>query len=339
MTEHATRATRLLAVSAAVVVSIVSCNGATGSGSTSDESDFPYEDSPLIQQYGDLYGAAQMGEHAADAYYDAMDREVEEAVAACMAEQGFDYVPQQSANYAYVDTEYTELGPMAWAEKYGFGLTTQQDNQPVAAPADPNDELLDAMSEAERQAWLAALWGEASEGEERTDGASGEATDRGCRGEAEEVVLATAGDENPWVSVLEDPQYSELLTQINEIGMGLENHPGIDALNAEWAECMSERGYPGLTSGADAQQLVSAEISLVDPNSDGMVDDVALADLTELQEFEIAVATTNITCLQEVDFEDRFTAIQFDLEQAFIDENRTELDALAAALQSASSDD
>lgn len=87
-------------------------------------------------------------------------------VAACMAEQGFDYAPVPYAGEdlgeALVPADLgVAPGTREFAEQYGYGLSTvsRAATVPEQQTQDPNQEMVAAMSPAEREAYLEALTG------------------------------------------------------------------------------------------------------------------------------------------------------------------------------------
>lgn len=91
------------------------------------------------------------------------EKKVQELVAACMTEQGFDYepfvYPMGPSSSPAGDLDYSSR---AWAEKYGYGISTfdyAESSTTESAFVDPNQARVDAMSDGEREAYYAALWG------------------------------------------------------------------------------------------------------------------------------------------------------------------------------------
>ncbi|MCL1801400.1 MAG: hypothetical protein FWG25_08590, partial [Promicromonosporaceae bacterium] len=90
---------------------------------------------------------------------------IEEEIAECMAAFGFEYHPVLLwAHTPWINSQPWEVTE-EFAEMYGFGVSTQPfgpDRDSLGRPldlVDPNLELLEAMSDAEREAWHWALWG------------------------------------------------------------------------------------------------------------------------------------------------------------------------------------
>ena len=93
-----------------------------------------------------------------------------EVVAACMSARGHDYRPFVEPPPPIPDAD---LGPVAWAERWGFGISTALAPSPPA-PVDPNLRRIAGAPAAERTRYLGALFG--------TDG------EPGCHATATEAV-------------------------------------------------------------------------------------------------------------------------------------------------------
>ena len=149
---------------------------------------------------------------------------IQESIRQCMAEQGFEYQPMLPPDDAFrVST--TEESHEEWVAEHGFGITTwygkEEEFRDNAAFdwVDPNQEMVDAMSESERQAWYEALYGTE---EEQMEGAEVEIDDEtgetiyvqtgygaGCQGKAyEEVYGDPARTEELWEQL--SPAFDEM---------------------------------------------------------------------------------------------------------------------------------
>lgn len=149
------RRTTLLALAAAVALPLAACSGdgdAEPSPTPSGEGDAtPLE--TLVRDYLAEWSAEDVNRRLA---------QMEESIAACMAEQGFDYTP--------VDWSPTEVdlsagldmqaGTLEFAEQFGYGITTDPFASGLEDVVDPNEAYVAAMSDAERDAYFAALYGE-----------------------------------------------------------------------------------------------------------------------------------------------------------------------------------
>lgn len=133
-------------------------------------------------------------------------RAFQEAVAHCMNEAGFEYVPDVP-NASDQTTHDTSPSPAPgeeedWAATWGFGISI--DTSPLYADAspevpDPNADYVASLSEAGRQAYDDALWGTLEEGRQPT----GKPGELGC-------YVESYGDvpENP------SPPVPDLVTEL-----------------------------------------------------------------------------------------------------------------------------
>jgi len=176
---------------------------------------------------------------AAQAQYEEQERKVQETVRACMADEGFDYVPfippQPEGSFAFDEEEYVS--------KQGFGITTWYGNEeqfstPAVEIADPNQEIAEAMSESEREAYYEALYGPPDQGTPQVDEATGETYyvndgfGAGCYGQAQEE---TYGNQNKLWEEL-GPEFEEMYTRMQADARIVEANQG-------WSKCMAGKGY------------------------------------------------------------------------------------------------
>ena len=285
----------------------------------------------------------------AEAHVAALLRHQEGIIAACMAEQGFDYVPNVPdfgvvlGGAGTVTPSGVAYGSRDFAQRYGFGISTADLlAATTAAPAtprpDPNAERVAAMSAAEREAWDLALWGDrAARGEEHNP------LESGCWGYAQHLTWETsagAGDE-----------FAALAAEVEGHQDRVASDPRAIELDAEWASCMSDAGHPGLLRPRGEGSVSRAlwdEWDLL--NGGGVAADVVrdwdweahpdgpeglfpgAAAVAEFTEREIALAVADFDCRARTGFEARRTAIDHDLQQQFVDRHGAELEAWALSV-------
>lgn len=336
----------VLPAALALGFAVTGCSNDGGGGGGGN--DLTYEDSPLYSMYDELYGFSEMSQEEAQAESDEQNRKVEELVASCMAEQGFDYIPNTTnSGTVYVGEENSEIDPLEYARQYGYGMTTWEDTPDGQAMAeqdaqteyvDPNQDTYEAMSESERAAWDAALWGAPQEYDEDADIEEYEYNweDGGCYGVAQHEVYEV---DNPGAAVdqlREDPQYTDLFTAMDNLYQTMQSDPKLTELNSQWSSCMADAGYPDFTTAEDAMMSVNDELNALyeavpeeaynDPNFTG-------PDMTEIKKLEIETATADYTCRDKVDYDDEMLRIQFDLEQQLMDDYSAEIESLLAAVE------
>ncbi len=196
-----------------VVLLVAACGGSTpdadSSAGNSAEDGRPqsFDDIDFRSPIGEFLGIDFSATDEMDAQFAEMEREAGLITAECMRDQGFEYVPIDSMQFASFGGPGDDLPYFsdAWVEKYGLGITTQRFPQSMVgdlvgfpdeqfgAPdegfVDPNAEYIESLSPAEQDAYYAALYGDEPDfgpegpGEDFTFEASG------CQNEAFEQAF------------------------------------------------------------------------------------------------------------------------------------------------------
>lgn len=314
----------------------------------------------------DFFGGTSDPEEA-EAEYREREARTQEAVRRCMAEEGFDYIPVEPPpeSFAFDDTTQEEF-----AAKQGFGITTWIGNEEQFAGqesewVDPNQEIVEAMSDSEREAYFEALYGSEEEQQEgmtvETDPDSGEEIyisegfGPGCYGEAQEAEYGN-----------QDDLWEELGPELEAMYERVQADPRIVEANQEWSTCMSEEGYDfeSPESMYDSafrdfeqrlEEIVGPNGGFVDPfegwteeeintffeeksqdeidaffeqaqNQEPDYDEEALA---ALQQEEIDLAVASARCQSAID--EAFQDVYAEHEAEFIDQHREELERIKAA--------
>lgn len=271
----------------------------------------------------EAYLEAALGFTADDAAAGAL--RMEEAVAACMTEQGFEYVPDTSG-YQYIDPEATDppSGSREFAVLYGYGFAALPDEmRSESTPgANPNDAIMAAMTPEELEAYQRALVGDAAGS---GAGVEGDVELGGCYGAARAKV---------WGNREEDPVRVALEDEIARIDTdAAPTDAAVSAAAGRWSECMSEAGYPGLATPPDAEaaawdawtafnDAIGADPTLGEVGPDGLVVGEA-----ELADDEAALATADWDCRAEARYDDVWEDARDRLQQEYVDAHRAELDA------------
>jgi len=281
---------------------------------------------------------------AAQAQSDQQWRAREEYVAACMAEQGFSYVPFTGLAPRLELAEGPLRGTREFAERNGFGLVASVGRGPTFffgnAGTNPNQELLAVMSSAERAAWELALNGLPNPtGEERDPELDG------CGWRADEATRPTANDE-----------FAALHAEILRFRQHLPVHPALLNLNSEWAACLADQGYPDFRNPSALEDTLRSEWwiiqgwsqdlnqILLDWDWDGLpdgppgwtVDEDGVGQIVlepgaraAFTDRELALALADVDCREMLDFDARALVINHQLQQEFVAANRNELEAWA----------
>lgn len=232
----------------------------------------------------------------ADEANQAKEKKVQEIAAACMADQGFDYVPfvyPMSTTMVLDDTDYSSR---AWAEKYGYGISTVDafgTSSTAESVNDPNQAIVDAMSEGEREAYYQALYGggmmvdsasaetapeavstdsaapetsaeattETAETVESTDGAEVSVPEPSVDAGASMVSMADQGCMGQAsAEVYGDPtgdeqaQFQPMWDAYNTMYSAIETDGRVTAAKDAWIACMADAGHPGYTDVWGASQ-------------------------------------------------------------------------------------
>ncbi|GBE25852.1 hypothetical protein BMS3Bbin02_02142 [bacterium BMS3Bbin02] len=286
----------------------------------------------------------------------AQELEVQQSVAACMAAEGFEYIPYVQSGIGG-GFEFEDFQGEEFAKKYGLGISTfilQEPGQDQAAEdfenQDPNQPIVDAMSEAEREEYQRLLYGggppivedtpqevlEAMTPEELEqfyDEAFSDWEPDGCFYQAQTEAFDMGASQ---------AFYEEFGDRLSDIYMRVESDPRIVDANKQWAVCMTEKGQ----SFADQEEMYryfDAKVSEVmgwSPESEG--DSVSGTTVVEFEseggelgerydkealqaimDEEITVAVANFECSTEM--QKTFEAVYKELEQQFVSENLADL--------------
>ena len=315
---------------------------ASACSSTEDEA-FAPERSPLAAHHGfdeteDFDSAVKVGKA----------QQVEAEIVACMASQGFEYVPKLVTVESVVGTAVGgELDRLTYARTYGLSVSTIFDEaflaeSPVEEPeVDPNDAIVEALTSGERDAWYAALGGR----DLYVDPNTGTAIDP----RTGDVIEDIAGDArsgcvgSAMVSI--DRRFGvlvDLSPQVEELDRRVDADRRVTDIEADWADCMAARGYAYIDRTAmraavaeDFDALRREIIGVLNSPGDAPVEitdapgalplpQALRARLDEFQAGEIAIAVASHEC--DGDIEAVRNEVRAELERSFIAEHE---DALA----------
>lgn len=286
---------RTLTVVSLVLLGSVGCSGVSEEGSAAPTPG-EYEQTDLealLYEVGTVWEGREAEQF----------RLVQDAIAECMREQGFEYRPQTSPPEQVNPADLGALpGTIEFAEQYGYGITTDPfrmtGEEFPAEGDDPNAELLGDLTDAELAAYYAALYGT---GTEVTDW-----RDMGCTGRADHEVNGT-------VPGLDEDAFAGLMSDLADL-WSVTSDPSLEPLVAEWAECMSDAGYPGLES------IDQPAAEFARQNAQG-------GDLDALAEDEIEMASADARCRESVGYTRALREFQVELQDEFYAANRAELEA------------
>ncbi len=244
----------MIAAIGAAAILMSACGGTEDAGGSTDAA----PESPLAEFIGD---EAMFDPEAGQEQFAEEQRQMNEQVVACMAAEGWEYVPEDVGDFALFEgseVDGLEWGSREWTEKYGFGITTQMFPQETVGPelvgypdegfgpdeeyTDPNAEYVDSLSEADREAYYNDLYG-SDPGPDITEGMSDEEMDAafeeweanrvidGCFPQAEEEFYGGPND-----------FYVQFSDELDDMWEQMMNDPRIVEVEAGVAECVSDKG-------------------------------------------------------------------------------------------------
>jgi hypothetical protein len=239
----------------------------------------------------------------------ALDRRRAEAaailVAACMASHGLRWTPVVEPPPALPDPH---LGPVAWARRWGFGVTTMVDRPKPTPARDPNMTSVAEAQPDERAAYLRALHG---------DGSS-----PGCQ-----------ATESASVYGLRDRLLAPLRSALQALDARIAADPAAARVEAAWRTCVGPV-VAGLA--ADRHTLPGTLLRRFTGRSAAVGLGIGgVVGLAALQADERRVATAVARC--EVEFTEARAVAAAPHEAAFVDEHRDTLASVGAAIRAAES--
>lgn len=312
----------LAALSASALVLTLAACSPGGDGPTEDEFS-----SPLNDYFAAIYGDGSEEEWMARAEEE--QREREEIVASCMAEQGFEYVPFVDMGWSSSSGEEWNPDDREWVAQYGYGAVRYPGMNDVPEPEevveDPNQDYVMSLSESEMNAYYEALYGPQPTEEELGEDGSYEYNweTAGCQGFAQNEIEK----DNP----VNSDEHKPIMDAMNEFWMGIDQQNVFAELDAEWATCMADAGHGGFEKQFDAQDSIYQALnSYYEGMTEYIEDDPALDAIAE-QEIELALV--DLECRDEVNYREQQREITVALEEEFIAANKPALDALKAAAE------
>ncbi|MCU1361232.1 MAG: hypothetical protein JWN99_2521 [Ilumatobacteraceae bacterium] len=269
-----------------------------------------------------------------EAKYAEQSLQAEQLTADCMQALGFTYIPfvADSAPVAGAKDPYS-LPADQFAAQYGYGQSTIDESTFPTTP-DPNTALVEAMGAGERGEYSKALYGDAitvdEDGNPVFDARAKQALDVaatsgegvGCQQQANDTVYGSKAGPEPSADTADYP-FTAIEASMSALYDSVENDPRVLEATTTWIGCMADAGHPGYTEKTDAPVDVGEKVNELR----GDARDLSGADPVELQAlraYEISVATADYAC--GVPWDATHRAVQDELETAFIDQNRAELE-------------
>ena len=300
------RAPVRVAATLPILLLIAACSGTAPQESSPEQALW----GPLDQLYNDTKAQS-------DEEFSTQVDAVEEQAAACMAELGFEYVPAPGNHRRVTTDELMADLPSseAFAKEYGYGAVRTPGLE-AAGTEDPNEAILERLSAQELAEYDVALHGDLESWAQR--GEVPPLAERGCLGAASATLWASEPD----------PFDQEILAEISRIERELVPADArVTAIDAQWAECMSDAGHPGLESHLAARDGIWEQY-LEHGGGEGEIRADGLTDNErEFLEIEIRQATADWQCRDSLGYDAVVNQVRDELQQQFIDSHEVELDA------------
>ena len=296
---------------------------------------------PLDEIMNEIHGwdatdAMSAEDHMAQFDYDNQRRE--EFIAACMAELGFDYIPNTN-NVSIMISDGSQLSvPLnsrQFAETYGFGISTDpwghdSISRDYGEWEDPNAALTEAMSEAELNAYIEALWGAATEPDEDGNWPEWDPANAGCSGAA---FLEYPGTIT--IGAVDIDQFAALQDEVWGLWEVAENDPRVVSARAQLDSCLAPFGIDRHISEAMWSQWSEMNWGSdelwqnwdFDAYPEGPVFDPDPADIADFTEREIANAVAFFDCSLETNVDQILMDVNYEIQQDFVNLHQAELDA------------
>ncbi len=343
-------------------------NGPSSSGAPSGEgaSDSELGSSPIAEFLG-LDAFDDLESEDGQARLIESQRQIYEAVAVCMADEGFEYIPinpAETISFASGIDDELDYGSSEYTARYGFGVTTQRWPQSVVGPelvgspdasdqvpdvtdrsvSDPNAEYVAGLTEQEQAAYNAALYGSGPEYEwdatlsddensQRAEAFYADLEPSGC--------FAKAEAQSEFAKITEF--YNEFGTEVFEIYETIEADPRLIAKKTEVENCVIEKGLEFVDPDR-AYERWDADLADIETNhitgeldsdtstdTDIVIDDEGKAKLAVLQAEEIAIAIASDECGGGADeMTVIYRELQAEYEQKFLDDNADRISSYAS---------
>lgn len=321
------RSSALPALAASVVaLALAGCTGGTSSASAEDGG-------PMTAFYEKLGGSFE------DEDYERQQREMEEIIAECMAEQGFEYTPNEPTSFEEPD-DLPEWDSKEYAEQYGYGATTSDEIYGDEEYVDPNADYLASMSESEQNAFYEALYGVQPEVDPEADPEAEieyNWEDNGCSGKASHEVYEQEG------SIWEDPEFTALSDEMSTEWEAVLDEPKVSAAQEKWVECIAEAGFD-FSSPDEPQQEIYDELNALweaaapDPEAAETDPEASYepdpAEMAKLKEKELKLAAADYACKESSGFTKAQNEAYAAIEQRMWDKYGERLEAIAAKYES-----
>lgn len=231
-----------------------------------------------------------------EARFREQNKKQQQILAACMTEQGFEYIPFARGGEFFSGRDpFGDLTKKQFAEKWGFAISTtvSADGTPVEgapgglsgkSPEDPNQKAREAMSEAEGAAYDKALYGNSIGSGPPTSGGGSSSDLAGGTGDASPAVTSLPGAEsagcqgkaNASRSGLDKKDEETVGKAFEELTKRVAADKRVKAATSAYRACLKTAGFPEIHKPEDVYEKVSSKMSKLyesaRPTADGSGD-------------------------------------------------------------------
>lgn len=273
---------------------------------------------------------------------------IQNSISACMAAQGFRYVPNPH------DVSQTSTGlsspllslpvPFLPSERdmvahVGYGVMGTPDEQAAAAGEveDPNVTYRETLSPAEQDAYDKALYGDPSD-PIGTSGAS-------CSGQAQAQYPEPNQPDKvqAFQTEFDDLMFSALASvSADARAGGLNQDPRAVQLDGQWESCMNSKGYVFEKVGSESGPMLAMDLAMrtrpdgtVGPAHYGVpASEIPPEEISLLgTEPEREVALADFDCRVATNYMAQLTSIRVSRDEDFIQQHQADFDKLEAAAE------
>lgn len=329
-----------LGVAVAVCLGTAACSSP---GATPSETAAPPADDLPRGALDEFWDGIRGGEPESDAL--TQHTQLQEAIAACMNELGFEYTPMDFESRVDVTTAADlglAFGTREYAEQFGYGISTDAMGyyaMTARTDEDPNIAYVRGLSEAAQDEYTSALYGRPVPVDQMADAESA----GGCETTAVDAVLSgpEANDAFDPMALWEEEQAMRQAARDDE---------RVAVQRAEWVGCMADAGYPdmvdpgdGILTGTPVEQLqaefsdllVAAQAEMpVAPTmkeASAQASRAALMVKEELAPKEIDMAVADLDCRDETGYARVLAEVEVEYEAEYFAAHRAEYEAWAEA--------
>lgn len=348
---------RILIAATATALAVTACSSGSSNASSSGgsrakkstaSSSSVYE-SPL----SDAMGQVNQESYAREA------AKAEKNTQACMAKEGFEYIPVNTSPDVYQE-DFSNVGPQApeWRKKYGYGMVAQVlepedniygDGGDFKEQVDPNMKLFEKLSKAEQRAYGIALDGYDSEAVAvvtQPNETSGGAPTKGCRAVAYQKLW---GQTDEKTQQLQRDLYEEMISRMDA-------DPRIKKMTKAWKSCLGG-DFSSIRDPGGAYDYIQKQIDEIVQSNEGnglsevegpaptslppSTEEMTLpptdfssdqkSRLKTLQKTEIALANADYKCQEKLDLVKKGEEIRIEIEQQIVDSHGSDLRKIKAA--------